>query len=397
MNTGGSSRNSGFLLIFVLAVTSTFAPLSVDFFAPSMPGATLDLATSAMAIQSTLYIFFIGYAVSPFLWGGLADKFGRRRVMLAGILFYCLASGGCFVAPGIFELSVFRFLQGVGAASGVVIARAILRDIHGPAGATKAISGMFLIMVWIPILAPVLGGYLATDFGWRTSFFVMALIAGLSLLGCYFWLTETLPDKTPILSRRKGNWSEVIINPVFIGNALANMFCIGTMLLFISNYSYLSEQHFQLSTAQNGYVLATFNTGISVGVYLVRFFAPRLGVKKTISLGLWVALAGWVSLWGLCLGVVPTPTIMLAPILLACLGTGMVISLTVGEALVPFAYVAGAASALFVFVQSAGSSLISFFVSLVSDNSLGVVTTALVLCSLLAMASMKLIQPKAKS
>jgi len=357
----------------------------------------VDLATSATAIQSTLYIFFIGYAVSPFLWGGLADKFGRRRVMLAGILFYCLASCGCFVAPGIFELSVFRFLQGVGAASGVVIARAVLRDIHGPTGATKAISGMFLIMVWIPILAPVLGGYLATDFGWRTSFFVMALIAGLSLLGCYFWLTETLPDKTPILSRRQSNWAEVLINPVFVRNALANMFCIGTMLLFISNYSYLSEQHFQLSAAQNGYVLATFNAGISVGVYLVRFFAPRLGVKRTISFGLWVALAGWASLWGLCFGVVPEPTIMLAPILLACLGTGMVISLTVGEALVPFAYVAGAASALFVFVQSAGSSLISFFVSLVSDNSLGVVTTALVFCSLLAMASMKLIQPKVKT
>ena len=87
---------------------------------------------------------------------------------------------------------------------------------------------------------------------------------------------------------------------------------------------------------------------------------------------------------------------MLAPILLACLGTGMVISLSVGEALVPFAYVAGAASALFVFVQSAGSSLISFLVGMVFVNSLGVVTTALVLCSLLAMASMKFIQPKVK-
>ena len=296
MNKDTSSRNSGFLLIFVLAVTSSFAPLSVDFFAPSMPGATQDLASSATAIQSTLYIFFIGYAVSPFLWGGFADKFGRRRVMLIGIVCYCLASIGCSVSPGIFELSVFRFLQGVGAASGVVIARAVLRDIHGPAGATKAISGMFLIMVWIPILAPVLGGYLATDFGWRTSFSVMALIAGLSLLGSYLWLAETLPEKTPIFSKQKNNWTEILINPVFIGNALANMFCIGTMLLFISNYSYLSEEHFQLSAAQNGYVLATFNTGISVGVYLVRFFAPRLGVNRTISLGLWVALAGWVSL-----------------------------------------------------------------------------------------------------
>jgi len=397
MNTGANSRNSGFMLIFVLAITSTLAPLSVDFFAPSMPGATLDLATSATAIQSTLYIFFIGYAVSPFLWGGLADKFGRRRVMLAGVLFYCLASIGCFLSPSIFELSIFRLLQGVGAASGVVIARAVLRDIHGPAGATKAISGMFLIMVWVPILAPVLGGYLATDFNWRVSFFIMTLIAGFSLLGCYFWLAETLPEKAPVLSQRKNNWAEILINPVFVRNALANMFCIGTMLLFISNYSYLSEQHFQLSAAQNGYVLAAFNSAISAGVYLVRIFVPKLGIERTISLGLWLALTGWLLLWWLCFGSTPSPAIILLPIMLACLGSGLVISLTVGEALVPFAYVTGAASALFVFLQSSGSSLISFFVSLFSDNSLGVVTTALVLCSVLSMASMKFIRQKTKS
>ena len=394
MKTDANSRTSGIPLLFVLAIASTLAPLSVDFFAPSMPSATEDLATSASAIQSTLYIFFIGYAVSPFLWGGLADKFGRRRVIFAGILFYGLASIGCFLSSDIIELSVFRLLQGIGAASGVVIARAILRDIHGPMGATKAISGMFLIMVWIPILSPILGGYLATDYGWRISFFIMALVAVVSLLGIYFWLAETLPEKTPVLSNQNNNWVEILINPVFVRNALANMFCIGTMLLFISNYSYLSEQHFQLTTAHNGLVLAAFNTGISAGVYLVRFFVPRLGIEKTISLGLWVALIGWFSLWGLCFGNIPEPTIMLLPILFACLGTGLVISLTVGEALVPFAYAAGAASALFVFLQSAGSSLISFFVSVGFDNSLGVVTSALVLSSFLAMASMKLIRPK---
>lgn len=316
--------------------------------------------------------------------------------MLAGMTVYSLASIGCFLSSGIIELSAFRLIQGVGAASGVVIARAVLRDVHGPEGATKAISGMFLIMVWIPILAPVLGGYLAMQFGWRISFLVMALIAGLALAGSYLWLAETLPEKTPILSQQKSNWTEVLVNPVFIRNALANMFCIGTMLLFISNYSYLSQQYYLLSSAENGYVLAVFNLGISVGVYLVRIIVPRIGVESTISLGLWVAMAGWASLWGLCQGSVPAPAIMLTPILFACLGTGLVISLTVGQALVPFAYIAGAASALFVFVQSAGSALISFLVSLSSDSSLGVVTTALVLCSVFAMASIKLIQKETK-
>ena len=391
-----TSRNSGFMLIFVLAITSSFAPLSVDFFAPSMPNATRDLATSTNAIQSTLYIFLVGYAVAPFLWGALADRFGRRRVMLVGIFIYCLASIGCFLSSGIFELSVLRLLQGVGAASGVVIARAVLRDIHGPEGATKAISGLFLIMVWIPILAPGFGGYLAAHFSWRISFLIMALIAGLALVGSYLWQMETVPEKMPVDEEKNENWHAVVIDPVFIRHTLANMFCLATMLLFISNYSYLAEQHYQLSSAANGYVLAIFNAGISVGVYMVRLFVPRFGVENTIYLGLWVALAGWVVLWGMCLTAVPAPTIILLPIILACLGTGMVISLSVGQALVPFAYAAGVASALFVFVQSAGSSFISFFVTLSADSTLTVISSALVLCSLLAAASMRFIQKEVK-
>jgi DHA1 family bicyclomycin/chloramphenicol resistance-like MFS transporter len=394
MSPAITSRNNGYMLIFVLAITSSFAPLSVDFFAPSMPNATRDLATSTDAIQTTLYIFLIGYAVAPFLWGVLADRFGRRRVMLAGITVYGLASIGCSLSPGIFELSVMRLLQGVGAASGVVIARAVLRDIHGPAGTTKAISGMFLIMVWIPITAPVIGGYLSSHFSWRISFWIMALIAGLALVGSYLWQMETIPEKLPVDEQKNGNWHAVLINPVFVRHTLANMFCLGTMLLFISNYSYLGEQHYQLSSAAHGYVLAIFNAGISAGVYMVRLFVPRFGVESTIYLGLWVALTGWVALWGMCLIVVPAQTIILLPIVLACLGTGMVISLSVGQALVPFAYAAGAASALFVCVQSAGAAFISFFVTLSFNSTLTTITTALVLCALLAVASMKLIQPK---
>jgi hypothetical protein len=135
--------------------------------------------------------------------------------------------------------------------------------------------------------------------------------------------------------------------------------------------------------------LALFNIGVSLGVYLVRLLAPRLGVENTVSIGLWVGLSGWITLWVLSRTVTPEPIILMAPILIACLGTGMVISLTVGQALVPFAFGAGVASALFVFVQSAGSALISFLVGLVFDITLNSITVVLVACSLLALVSMK--------
>ncbi len=392
------AKNQSYLLIFVLAITSSFAPLSVDFFAPSMPSATRDLGIAAESIQSTLYLFFIGYGLAPFLWGLLADRLGRRRVMLTGISLYCLASIGCYLSAGIFELSLLRLIQGVGAASGVVVARAVLRDVHGPTGATKAISGMFLVMVWVPILGPVLGGYLATHFSWRVSFLIMALIASSTLIGCYLWQAETRPEQAPQdQPSHRNNWHMVLANPSFIRHALANMFCVGTMLLFISNYSYLAEQHYQLSASGNGYVLAAFNAAISVGVYSVRWLAPRLGVERTIYTGLWLALAGWSILWGICFDSVPAATIILFPVMLACLGTGMVLSLSVGQALVPFAYAAGAASALFVCVQSAGSSLISYLATLSFQGTLSAITTVLLICSMSALSSMKFIRNEAST
>ena len=392
----GISRIRSFQLIFMFAIASSFAPLSIDFFAPSMPNATRDLGTSADAIKITLYIFLIGYGVSPFLWGALADKIGRHKVMLAGITVYVLASIGCFLSSGILGLSLLRLLQGVGAACGVVIARAVLRDIHGPAGATKAISGMFLIMVWVPITAPVIGGYLASHSDWRISFLIMAFIAGMTLLGSYFWQTETKPAQIPAHDRKTDSWYAMLINPVFMRYALANMFCVGNMLIFLSNYSFLTEQFYQLSAAENGYVLAVFNAAISIGVYLVRVIAPRLGVENTIYLGLWMALAGWVALWAICLNNVPEPAVILPPLVLACLGMGLVISLTVGQALVPFAYAAGVASALFVFLQSAGASLISFSATLGTEISLTSISTVTVLCSLLALMGMRFMQKTEK-
>ena len=372
----------------MLAIASSLAPMSLDFFAPSLPDATRALGVSTETVRFTLYIFLIGYGVAPFFWGLLADRLGRHKIMLSGIIVYILASAGCFFASGIPELSAMRFIQGVGAASGVVVARAVLRDIHGPAGVTKAISGMFLIMVWVPITVPILGGYLGSNFHWKASFIAMVLIGGMTFLGSLFWQWETIPTRNSNQKYRGTAWLDVIRHPTFVRYALANMFCIGNMLIFLSNYSYLAERYFQLTSTGNGYVLAGFNASISAGVYLVRLAVPIFGVDKTIYLGAWVALAGWAMLWLFSMITSPTPANLLLPMVIACLGTGMVISLTVGRALAPFTYAAGTASALFVCVQSAGSSLISFLASLGSEITLTSMTTMLLLCSLLVLVSM---------
>lgn len=384
-------QHNGRKLIVVLAILSSFAPLSIDFFAPSMPNATRALNISSEALQTTLYLFFIGYGVAPFIWGHLADRLGRRRIMLFGVSIYCLATLGCFFATSVEVLSPLRFIQGAGAAAGVVIARAVLRDIYGAGGATKAISGMFLIMVWIPILSPLVGGYLAA-FSWRICFLFMFLIGFVALIGTYLWQMETVPQ-TPEGNGQVGNrWKAVLFNSGFVRHAGSNMFCIGAMLLFISNYTYLTELHYQFSAKENGYTLAIFSGSVSLGIYMVRLLAPRIGVESTITLGLWIALFGWSVVTFLCLYQVPGPALLLPLIVIACLGFGMVIALSVGQALVPFAYAAGTASALYVCFQSIGASLINFLFTLLIDSTLVSMNLVITLCSLLALCFVKFIK-----
>lgn len=381
-----------FRLLLVLAIVSSFAPLSMDLFAPSMPDAMRELGTSAAAVQSTLYIFLAGYGLSPFAWGVLADRLGRQPVMLAGIGLYAIASVGCGLSNDIGVLSAMRFLQGIGAASGVVIARAVLRDVHGPTGATRAISTMFMIMVWIPICAPLTGAWMSAQWEWRSGFFLMLAIALLTALGSVLWQTETRPVRVaPIETGQKTDfraWFMPLQHPAFVRNAVANMLCITTMLLFLANSSFIAERYYQLTVTGNGAILALFNISVSLGVYLVRLLVPRMGVEQAIRFGAWLLLAGWFLLWLMCLVFIPPAWAMLMPVVLACLGIGMVISLTIGQALVPFTYSAGLASALFIFLQSSGSSLISYLTSTAFQGSLLSVTSALLACSLAVVASL---------
>jgi len=361
-----------------------------------MPDATRELDTSASAIQATLYLFLIGYALAPFFWGALSDRLGRRRIMLAGLSIYIISALGCLFASGVMELSIFRMLQGVGAACGVVVARAVLRDIYGAAGATKAISSMYMIMVMFPISAPVLGGYLTSSLSWRLSFLIMALIATATLAGCLRWQTETRPVGVDIPHHEGRGWRSILTNAIFLRYSMTNTFSLTAMLMFLANYSYLLEKEYQLGASQSGYVLAIFNGSIAVGVYAARLLVPRFGVEKSIVIGLGVAVGGWLCLTAS--SIPASPLFSLLSIALGCLGTGIVISLTIGQALVPFTHQAGAASALFICIQSIASALINFTVNQLLEGTLVTMSLALVTAALLALLCMLFIgRPRSES
>ena len=377
-------------VLFMLAFVRALSTMSMDYFAPSMPSVTRDFGASVEAVKSAMTMFLLGFGIGPFVWGFLADRIGRRKVMLTGLGGYLLASLGCMLSPHVTALVVFRGAQGFCAASATIVARAVLRDVYGPAGATKAIAGMFLIMVWVPIISPFLGGLSSAMFGWRASFLAMVCVAGAVMWAAYLWLEETNPDDASGALAGAGRWSEILTDRIFLRHALSNMFLFAALLLFLSNYTYVTEALYGFTARENGFVLTAFNAAVAAGFYLVWFTVPRIGVARSTQAGLWLASVGWVAILALSLAPTPSLTLILPLTAVACLGTGLVVSLATGEALVPFTRAAGAASALFILIQSVGASLLNFVVSVSFDVTLTHLAAALAACALLSLSASRI-------
>lgn len=377
-------------ILFVLAFASSMSVLSMDFFAPSMPDATRALSTTPEAIKSSFVLFMLGFGFGPFLWGYLADHVGRRRTLLMGVSCYVLASLGCALSPGIGSFLACRVAQGVAAASGSVISRAVLRDVYGSGGATKAIARMFLIMVWVPITAPFLGGMISSWFDWRISFGVMAAVAGLILTGSFLWQAETNPAHEPSAMAHGSRWKRILGHRGFLGAALPNMFCFAAVLLFQTAYSYIGEDRFGFTTRESGLILTGFNIAISTGCYLVMVTVPRFGIEDSIAIGMRMMVIGFCGFGAVSFMAEPSLVLVSCCLACACIGMGMVVSLNTGQALIPFPHAAGTAAALFLLVQSFGAAGISFAANALFEAGLHQLALMLAACSILALATSRL-------
>ncbi len=170
-----------------------FGAISIDMYLPAMPAIGREFGASVADVQLTLSAFFIGFACGQVIYGPLSDRFGRRAVLLSGIALYIVASGIAALADNVETLTAARFAHALGGGAGVVIARAIVRDLASEGAAARAQSLIMLVMAMGPMAAPILGGYLLVGFGWRAIFWVLALFAVTCLLAVAFLLPETLP------------------------------------------------------------------------------------------------------------------------------------------------------------------------------------------------------------
>lgn len=348
-------------LAVLLTTLVALGPLSTDLYLPALPTLARVFATDAARVQLTLSVFLAGFACAQLVYGPLSDRFGRRPVLLAGLVLYFLASLACIAAPSIEALIAARFLQALGACVGPVLGRAIVRDVWGEAEAARVIAYLGAAMSLAPLVGPTIGGVLTVAFGWQANFVLLALFSGVQTLAVARLLAESNRHRDPSAlrpGRLLANYGRLLADRRYVGYLLAFAFSYSALFAFISGSSFVLIGRFGLSPAAYGMcfgvVVLGYITGSSTSGHLVR----RYGADRLLLAGCWLGALAGALLLALEVAGVRHLGAILGPMFLCTLGTGLVLPNALGRALAPYPTMAGVASALMGFAQMAIAALV---------------------------------------
>lgn len=261
-----SGPHSLLRLTLILGALSAFTPLAVDMYLPGLPALERALDTDAGKVQLTLSIFFLGLAIGQLFYGPLSDRFGRRGPLLAGNLLYVAASIACALAPNVDSLIAARFLQAFGSCAGMVIARAMVRDLFDPREGARVMSLLMLVMGVAPILAPLLGGYVLVWFGWPAIFWFLAAFGTAAMLAARLWLPETharaaaAPRLT--IGSALRSYAELLRQRRFMGYTLASGLGMGGLFAYIAGSPFIFIDLFGVPAQSFGWVFGINAFGI---------------------------------------------------------------------------------------------------------------------------------------
>lgn len=285
-------------LIVILGALSAFGPLSMDMYLPGLPALTRDLGASASAGQLTLTGCMLGIAAGQLLIGPLSDALGRRRPLLAGLIGYIAASLACGLAPSIGTLIALRFIQGIVGGAGVVIARAIVRDLFSGVLAARVFAMLMAVMGVAPVFAPLVGGQLLAVTSWRGIFVVLAGIGVPLLLATLLRLPETLPPEHRHgggLTATVRTFGRLVADRRFMPPAASFALAAAAMFAYLAGSSFVLEDVFGVSPQVFSVVFAVNSAGLIGMSQLGGRVVARVGAASLLRRGLYGIAAGAVG------------------------------------------------------------------------------------------------------
>jgi MFS transporter, DHA1 family, multidrug resistance protein len=286
----GPARPGYRWLALLLAALSMIGPFSIDTYLPSFPDIARSLDANQLQVQQSLTAYLAPFALMMLWHGALSDALGRRPVILWGLALYALASAGCIFVVRIEQLWLLRAAQGVTAGVGMVVGRAIIRDLFDGAEAQRLMGHIGMVFAVAPAIAPIIGGLLQSAFGWRSVFVLLAILAAALWLACWRFLPETLPGERrqslhPVhLSRA---YYAVLTDPLFLTASAAIALNFGGMFIYVLSAPVFVIQHLGLSSEQFGYLFVPAMVGLMSGSFLASRWAaasPFASIRRGFAL-----------------------------------------------------------------------------------------------------------------
>jgi DHA1 family bicyclomycin/chloramphenicol resistance-like MFS transporter len=359
--TGKASDAPPRIMLLLLVAMTGVAPISLYMLVPALPVLATTFGRDISIAQMTVSLYMVGIACSQIIMGPLSDKFGRRPVLLAGLGLMVVASAACIFAESLPQLIAARFLQALGGATGMVVSRAIIRDLYSRERISAMISLVIAVMMIAQMLSPLTGGLLEIAFGWRSIFYVITAASIVIAAAIALSLPETRRDRIEAGGFR-GDVGNLFKSRAFIGYVLCQVLASQIIFTFAGGGPYIVVMQMGRSSAEYGAWFATTGFAYLIGNLFCVRFAPRHALEKLIWFGLALQLLGSLLnlVWGVA-GLNAAPSWLFGTQMLVMFANAFVMSNSAAGAISVRPEAAGTASGAMGFLQMGLGSFLSQF------------------------------------
>ena len=347
-------RTAYYRLAVILGALTAMGPLAIDMYLPALPTIARDLDAPAASVQVSLAVYFIGIAIGQAFYGPISDRWGRKPALYFGLTLFVVSSAGCALASNVRTLIVLRFLQALGGCAPLVVPRAVVRDYFDQRGSVRMLSVLILVMGLAPILAPLIGGQLLVNLGWRSVFWVLAAYGALWLVIVTLFLPESLSSarrQRQRVAEIMAVYGRLLRDRNYMGFVLSGGLIFSGLLAYIAGSPFVFIELFGVPPEQYGLFFGTNAIGIITASQINRWLANRFDARRIVNAVLPVAMAAGLVLvvdaysgFGGFAGI-------LVPLFFFIACHGFVMPNTTALAMAPHGQLAGSASALLGTVQ----------------------------------------------
>lgn len=354
--------------ILICALLAAVGPMSMSLYTPAMPQIARDFATTEILIRLSVSVYFAGFATAQLICGPLSDGFGRRPVLIWFTSIYLLAGLAALLAPEASVLIGARFFQGVGAAAGIAISRAIVRDLFEGERAASILALISTILAIGPAAAPFIGGVLLQWSSWHAIFLLMLALGLLTLLVTSFCLDETVPPTGHVqVGKLFGAYKTLLCSPYFVSVSLVVAGTQGAIYTLATVLSFILINRVGLAPDQFGLAMLMQTGSFIIGSFVVRQLLARSAGRSLMPVGLVLCGCACAALIGLAHSFPPSVVTIMGPIAVFSFGIAFTLPTVTAASLTPFPHIAGAASAMLGFMQMGAGLVGGLIASAFSD------------------------------